>query len=154
MLVRNLMKILSNLFGNGSKIKYTEIGVPKDNKILNIKEYIDNGDVYSFNEVKTNKIWIDSNNVEHPIYRKVIDFGYLPNNTYREVDSGLSNVNICHMYGKATNSSNATITIPEASGGNTIRVVFTTDNKVQIGTTYDRTSFYGYVTLEYIKTTD
>ena len=37
MLVKLIMKVLSNLLGNGSKIKYTEIGVQKDNEILNIK---------------------------------------------------------------------------------------------------------------------
>ena len=92
MLVKIIMKILSNLFGNGSKIKYTEIGVQKDNEILNIKEYVDNGDVYSFNEVKTNKIWIDSNNVEHPIFRKYITVGILTKNVEKTVNSN-TNIN-------------------------------------------------------------
>lgn len=30
MLVKKLMKVLSNLMGNGSKIKYTEVAVQRD----------------------------------------------------------------------------------------------------------------------------
>ena len=35
------MKVLSNLMGNGSKIKYTEVAIQKDNNNMNIKEYVD-----------------------------------------------------------------------------------------------------------------
>ena len=41
MLVRKLMKVLSNLMGNGSKIKYTEVAIQRDNNNMNIKEYVD-----------------------------------------------------------------------------------------------------------------
>ena len=41
MLVRRLMKVLSNLMGNGSKIKYTEVAIQRDNNNMNIKEYVD-----------------------------------------------------------------------------------------------------------------
>lgn len=104
-------------------------------------------DYYSTSEIKTNKIWIDNK----PIYRKIIDVGYLPNNTTKAVDTGLTGVVIVQMYGIARNSSNATLTIPEANGGNSIRLVYNASNQVEIGTTYDRSSFYGYVILEYTK---
>lgn len=129
-----------------NKVNDTDMNEIKQVVNNNAEELINSG-IFSTNEINTGMTWINGKT----IYRKVIDFGYLPNNTYREVASGLSNVSICHMYGFATNSSNATITMPEASGGNTIRIVFTAENKVQIGTTYDRTSFYGYVILEYTK---
>ena len=35
------MKVLSNLLGNGSKIKYTEVAIQRDNNNMNIKEYVD-----------------------------------------------------------------------------------------------------------------
>lgn len=41
MLVKAIMKVLSNLMGNGSKIKYTEVAVQRDGTNLNIKEYVD-----------------------------------------------------------------------------------------------------------------
>jgi len=36
-----MMKVLSNLMGNESKIKYTEVAVQRDGTNLNIKEYVD-----------------------------------------------------------------------------------------------------------------
>lgn len=115
----------------------------------NATELTNNGS-YSTTEVNTGMTWINGK----PIYRKVFDFGYLPNNTTAEIGSGLTNVVITQMYGVAANNSNATLTIPEANGGNSIRLVYTSDNKVQVGTTYDRSSFYAYIILEYYKTTD
>ena len=45
-------------------------------------------DLFSTEEVKTNEIWTDGK----PIYRKVIDFGTLPNNNLKSVAHNISNV--------------------------------------------------------------
>ena len=44
------------------------------------------GITYSTSEVKTNDVWIDGK----PIYRKVIDFGALPNTATKSVNHGIS----------------------------------------------------------------
>lgn len=110
---------------------------------------VDDVPVYSTTETICGT-WIDG----ETLYRKVIDFGTLPDNTIKTVNSGLNNVLIWHMYGIARNSTGSTITIPEANGSNTIRLVFNDSNQVEIATTYNRSSFYGYVVLEYTKTTN
>lgn len=132
-----------------NKVKDTDMNMIKSVVNNNATELTNIG-TYSTSEVNTGMTWINNK----PIYRKVFDFGYLPNNTTSEISSGLTNVVITQMYGVAANSSNATLTIPEANGGNSIRLVYTSDNKVQVGTTYDRSSFYAYIILEYYKTTD
>ena len=112
-------------------------------------DYVNNLNTFSTTE-KVVGTWIN----DKPLYRKVIDVGYLPNNSASTINSGLTNVLIHKMYGTARNVSNSTITLPEANGGNSIRLVFNTSNQVEITTTYDRSAFYGYVVLEYTKTTD
>lgn len=160
MLVKLIMKVLSNLLGNNSKIKYTEIGVQKDNKILNIKEYVDNGDVYSFNEVKTNKIWIDSNNVEHPIYRKYIEVGALTKNVEKTVDS---NTNIDFFTKDITGFYNFSgFIVPinfsnlgtSYSNANYSYCFFDkTNQQFRVKTSYDAVTNC-YLIIEYTKTTD
>lgn len=140
-------------FASGDEVAVSTTEPSEDEKLwvdpTNAYVGIDEGnkDYYSTSEVKTNKVWVDGK----PIYRKIIDVGYLPNNTTKVVDAGLTGVVIVQMYGIARNSSNATLTIPEANGGNSIRLVYNASNQVEIGTTYDRSSFYGYVILEYTK---
>lgn len=112
-------------------------------------DYINKLHSYSIEEQRIGT-WINNK----PLYRKVIDVGYLPNNSSSTINSGLTNVLIHKMYGTARNASNSTITLPEANGGNSIRLVFNTSNQVEITTTYDRSAFYGYIVLEYTKTTD
>ena len=55
--------------GADNPTKKTTVGTIKNYMADNIK------DVYSTDEVKTNKVWIDGK----PIYRKVVDCGALPN---------------------------------------------------------------------------
>lgn len=57
-------------------------------------------DVYSTSEVKTNKVYVDSNNVEHPIYRKVIELTNVPRgySIYRHNINNLGD--IINVYGR------------------------------------------------------
>lgn len=53
-----------------------------------ITNYVKDINVYSTNEVDTGKTWIDGK----PIYRKVVDCGLLPNNTFKDVSHNISNL--------------------------------------------------------------
>lgn len=160
MLVKLIMKVLSNLLGNNSKIKYTEIGVQKDNKILNIKEYVDNGDVYSFNEVKTNKIWIDKNGVKHACYKKVYDCGELPNTGIKEINMDINNFShLIEPIRGFTYKDNGVDSFPLPNANITdiqyvIDLSLTATQTIRIRTGTDRSMLKAYVILEYTKTTD
>ena len=51
-------------------------------------ENLQNGNVYSTNEVNTAKTWIDGK----PIYRKVVEFGSFPNSGSKTVATGITNL--------------------------------------------------------------
>ena len=68
-------------------------------------------EVYSTNETVIGT-WIDGK----PIYRKVIDFGALPNGTIKSVAHNITNLDIItKLYGVANNDSNKTC-LPLPSG--------------------------------------
>lgn len=108
---------------------------------------------YSTSEVNTGVKWIDGKDV----YRKVIDFGALPNNTSKEVSTGLTaaNVNIIKMSCVARGSNGATINIPYASASaqNVVEMYMNASGMIHIETRTDRSSQYAYCILEYTKST-
>ena len=53
-----------------------------------LSEILNTKDVYSNNEIKTNKIWIDGK----PIYRKILNFTLGTQNQYERVEHGISNI--------------------------------------------------------------
>ena len=113
-------------------------------------------DVYSTNETLTNKVWIDGK----PIYRKVVYFGDLPNNTSKSIAHGISNLGyIIHWYGFCkgkTNELQRPIPFPGISSTNDQAVrLYSNNTTLSIACVGDN-SAYGdcYVTIEYIKTTD
>lgn len=131
---------------------------------LNIKE---NG-FYIENEVPTGALFIptfstdtETNAQYRPIFRKVVDFGALPNNSTKTVPHGIStteNYSVIHLYGVATQPGVSTlassIPIPQAGIPNNDRIELEIDSTNVIITTakntrsdYTRT----FVTIEYIK---
>jgi len=112
---------------------------------------------YSTTETKIGT-WINGK----PIYRKVINVGNMPNTaTTKTVASGITNMSyMIRMYGIAQSASGAFIPLPDtypASNSNVyaIRIMYDlSNNMVQIQTAADRSSYSGYVILEYTKTTD
>lgn len=110
---------------------------------------------YSTNEVKTGGKWIDGK----PIYRKVVDFGALPNATIKGVS--FDNINVdtfVKIEGVAMSSNNAAITIPFVDDSSAIQSIsiFANGTSVSISTGSVNRSDYTkcYITLEYTKTTD
>ncbi len=123
----------------------------QENVLNDVKNYINSANSYSTDEVKTGGKWIDGK----PIYRKTIDCGALPNNTYKNVNHNITNLDIIiKCYGEARGST-ARIVLPNASAipANAIEI-YLDGEYVVIQTGNDRSGYNGYVTVEYTKTTD
>jgi hypothetical protein len=108
---------------------------------------------YSTEEVNTGKKWIDGK----PIYRKVVDCGALPNNTSKDVATGIDFTvcNVIKIEGVAKNTSTSnTDTIPMPFS-NVVTIGTTKPGNVSISTTGNFSIYtQSYITLEYTKTTD
>ena len=110
---------------------------------------------YSTTEINTGKKWIDGK----PIYRKVIDFGALPNATTKSVNHNISNLGRITFLQAITSNTGGTATL-------TIPYIATNDASYNVGMAIYQTtiemscnknlSSYNetFVTLEYTKTTD
>ena len=127
----------------------------QDNVLKDVKDYVDNSNSYSTQEVKTGGTWIDGK----PIYRKVVNFGALPNATIKGVT--FDNIN-ADTFVKAegiamTNNGNA-VTIPfaDTSAATQSISIFINSSSVSInaGTTNRSDYTKCYIVLEYTKTTD
>lgn len=95
--------------------------------------------------------WIDGK----PIYRKVVNFGTLPNATTKEVSSGLTNVDtIVSLRGIAQSSSGAfpmPIVLNSTFANQTTLYYNKSNNTIQIIAGSNRSSYTGYIILEYTK---
>ena len=94
-----------------------------------------------------------------PLYRKVFDFGALPNYSYK-VGPSLSSLSIdkvIKLEGICYNSSGNEFQIPTSGrgyDGKAIELYMNDHNNFAIATYKDLTMFSAYITLEYTKTTD
>ena len=106
--------------------------------------------VYSTNELEIGK-WIDGK----PLYRKVISFGALPNNTTKSLAHNISNLKrVVRLEGFAGSSQNlGGITLPHATS---IPIALYVDNtNVNVKTNNDATPYTeAYIYVYYTKTTD
>lgn len=107
------------------------------------------GDEYTTTEEECGK-WLGA-----PLYRKTVNLEGLPNATYKDVSSGLSNITVVKMVGIAT-GADGTIPIPYAALDTYSKnVTFTylyADNVIRVSTGVDRTGFTSaYCTLYYTK---
>lgn len=114
-------------------------------------------DIYSTTETKTNKVWIDGK----PIYRTVVDFGALPNNTTKHINTTITGVETVTDYkGIALNSAGSALCLPfiPDNGSNNYSISLFLDalaTGIYIWTGMDRSAFTrSYVTIEYTKTTN
>ena len=131
----------SNIIVNLQK-KITELETRLSNTISRIT-------TYSTTETEVGR-WVDGS----PLYRKVIDFGALPNNDTKSVATGLSNIQLTNISGVFWNSTGIGFTIPTielASLGNGIQILYNKGD-VRVRTGVDRSSYDGIIILEYIKT--
>ena len=124
--------------------------------VLNVvKEYVDNSNSYSIEEVKTDEKWIDGK----PIYRKVVDFGALPNATTKTVTfdtvSADTWVNVMAL-AKSTDGNVINIPYADTSAASHSITYVINDGRIQVNTgSVDRSGYNKcYFKLEYTKTTD
>lgn len=90
------------------------------------------------------------------VYRKRISTGTLPNNTFKNISTGLTNVDIIKIEGLVKNSSGSIFPLPFVTTSgitNNIQVNMTSNgSNIQISAGIDRSSYSGYVDIYYIKT--
>lgn len=124
-----------------------------ENQQENVLNTINENLSYSTEEHATGKKWIDGK----PIYSKTIDFGVLPNNTIKNVNHGITNLDkFTSILGITTNGIN-TFTLPYVNPQENIYsiTVYTTSTQITVLTGTDRSGFTStQVTLEYTKTND
>ena len=110
-------------------------------------------DMYSTEETKTNKVWINGK----PIYRKVVDCGALPNTGKKQIAHGIKNVEMFVGYSAIATNGETTFFLSLASPVTAAANIYVIESgaNIEIMTGNDRSSFTTcYVTLEYTKTTD
>lgn len=117
-----------------------------DNKsnIVNSINELKEREIYSNNEVKTNKIWIDGK----PIYRKTVTVTLVSGSTTINIYSGM---NYVYFYGSII-SGIARLPL-NYSNSNAPIFTFADENKITI----NQTNFAGgtaYIVVEYTKSTD
>ena len=131
---------------------------PYTNTSINVDgQEIYNGNInkYLYDETNTGMKWIDGK----PIYRKVINFGYLPNATNKKVSIGYSSsdINIIHLYGTAREYTGYTIAIPHSNTGSitqSVQCEINSNGELYIRTGANYSNLYCYMILEYTKATD
>ena len=112
-------------------------------------------EIYSTDEIIIGK-WINNK----PIYRKVINFGSLPNATTKDITHGITNLDkIIRYYGIAYATGSAgfiTRILPASSpsGAEYTIDLYILENNIEIATAIDRSAYSAYIIIEYTKTTD
>nr|HPJ86603.1 hypothetical protein [Candidatus Pacearchaeota archaeon] len=101
-------------------------------------------------ETLTNKTFLG-----YPVYRKVVNFGALPNATTKYVAHGIQTpYTVISLTGIATNA-NDYLTLPHVYfGDNTYAVLVQINrntNQVEVGTAVDRSAYNAKIIIEYIK---
>lgn len=113
---------------------------------INIKDIVKQ--IYSNDEVVVGEY------LGKPLYRKVVDCGYLPNNAIKNVIHGISNAEYVTIKGTASDGASA-FPLPRVHPSTNLSISLEI-NGTNI-TLYDQYNFSSYkaeVTLEYTKTTD
>ena len=93
-----------------------------------------------------------------PLYRKVVDYGPLPNNDAVAVNHNIKDIGrIVQFSGVAVRYDNDTLYIPyvtfnELNMGGIL--IFMTNETIGIRTTNDRSKYSAYIIVEYTKSTD
>jgi len=111
-------------------------------------------DNYSTTETKIGT-WIDGK----PLYRKVVNFGTLPNSTTKTVAHSISNIDsIAFVKGmaKATSTGNCwplPFLFEGSQSSYNIRT-FVNNTNIEMWCDNDRSNYTAYITIEYTKTTD
>lgn len=95
--------------------------------------------------------WIDNK----PIYRKVVNFGVLPNASTKTVNHGISNLDtVVNFYGSIINVTTGdclSLNVPSPSGAQYDILTTVTNTQVKINCSIDRSHQNAIVVIEYTK---
>ena len=119
----------------------------QDNVLNNVKDYVDNSNSYSTEEIKTGGTWIDGK----PIYRKVVNVGTLPDKTSKNVQHNIQNLDKVLEIKLVANDGISSIVCN--FGGKEMGVYIDAANVI-ITSGDNFTGYSGYAIIEYTKTTD
>lgn len=115
-------------------------------------DYVNNMNTYSTTEQR-----VGTYNGK-PLYRKIVEFGALPNATSKNVAHSISNLlNVVNIKGWTKRADGTTFPLPYESGSqiNESIALFSNNTNISIYCGVNRTEFTTtYITLEYTKTTD
>ena len=117
--------------------------------------YLNDLVTYSENE-RIIGYWIDGK----PLYRKVINFGNLPNNNVKRVNHNISNMDRVTKLTGITQTGTETLSwgsLPLVYSGSEYvynTTLFCNKTEIVCKTAQDRSAFSAYVIIEYTKTTD
>lgn len=100
--------------------------------------------------------YILANGTKKPVYQKTVDCGALPNNSEKQVSTGLTNVKVINVRGYSYRQSDDTsFPLPCVNTSGSQVSVYYSSGKIYLTTYSDRTAFTDTkVTLLYTKTTD
>lgn len=133
----------------------SNINDTNDNAVPNsktVKDYVK--EIYSTNEIKTNKVWIDGK----PIYRIVINMGDIPSNSSKIINHNIKNIDfvtsVSGLGVTSTNHYNIPFSPNEAmfSGLSVSMRASSTEISVSTSKVVSGHTIYGI--MEYTKTTD
>jgi len=106
-------------------------------------------DIYSLSETLTNKEWLGQ-----PVYRKVINFGALPNNTTKNVAHGIAGIVFIMTLTGISYAVAAWGTIPSpanSTGGSSYLTLSADAVNVSIKTSFNFSATPAYIIMEYTK---
>lgn len=130
-------------YSGSTPLSASNLNAMVDSTYSDLKDYADEKQTYSTDETKIGT-WLGK-----PLYRKVIDFGTLPNNETKTAAHGL-NLTICNIKKIEAYASSSSLAI--TCGYND--EYYLSSANVYWNTKANRTALTGYVILEYTKTTD
>lgn len=144
----------NSIYGNSNTVQPPSTCLNYIIKALKVSDTPESGpDVYSEEEALTNKTFLGK-----PVYRKLVNFGALPNASTKDIQHGISNIDfVTDISGIAKKVNGDFLPLPylwKSSTEDASISVFANATKVTIMTLNDRTDTNAYVYLEYTKTTD
>ena len=119
----------------------------QDNVLNDVKNYVDNSNSYSTEEIKTGGTWIDGK----PIYRKVVDIGTLLDTTSKIAPHNIQNLGKVLEAKLVANDSTNNIV---CDFGGTALAVYIDSVNIVITSNSNFSGYSGYAIIEYTKTTD
>ena len=139
---------------NTGKTKYTNIQLEEGSTATPYTPHqeLDNQEVYSTGETRIGT-WINGK----PLYRKVLNFGALPNASEKSVSHNIANLKDIIKLSAISKSTSVYFPIPLGSSASLSANIYmiATNTDITIGAGSDRSGFtQTYVIIEYTKTTD